>query len=208
MRAGGNDVPVLPIPGRVPRAPLSIVPRKAQGQRRHEQSWAGPHLTGPVACLLAVRFRWQRICLQCRKTWVWSLGGNSPLEKRMATHSSILAWRIPWTEEPGGLPSMGSQKVRHDWETKPSLSLAPEAMAQGQVRDGWVCLEQWTSMQRDGGPFLCPTPHHWRLTWSNLQLIPQDPPSNFSFRDHVSEEKANKKNKQINNKPEQQQPLK
>ena len=39
------------------------------------------------------------------------------LEKKMATHSSILAWRIPWTEEPGGLQSMGSQRVRHDWGT-------------------------------------------------------------------------------------------
>ena len=38
--------------------------------------------------------------------WVWSLGGEDPLEKEMATHSSILAWRIPWTEEPGGLQSM------------------------------------------------------------------------------------------------------
>ena len=43
------------------------------------------------------------------KTWVWSLGLEDPLEKGMATHSSILAWRIPWTEEPGGLQSMGSQ---------------------------------------------------------------------------------------------------
>ena len=41
------------------------------------------------------------------------------LEKEMATHSSILAWRIPWTVEPGGLQSMGSQRVRHDWATKP-----------------------------------------------------------------------------------------
>ena len=45
---------------------------------------------------------------------VLSLGWEDPLEERMATHSSILAWRIPWTEEPGGLPSMGSQRVGHD----------------------------------------------------------------------------------------------
>ena len=43
-----------------------------------------------------------------------SLGQEDPLEKGMATHSSVLAWRIPWTEEPGGLQSMGSQRVRHD----------------------------------------------------------------------------------------------
>ena len=47
---------------------------------------------------------------------------QDPLEKEMATHSSILAWRIPWTKEPGGLQSTGSQRVGHDWET--SLSLA------------------------------------------------------------------------------------
>ena len=45
---------------------------------------------------------------------VQSLGGEDPLEEGMATHSSILAWRIPWTEKPGGLKPMGSQRVRHD----------------------------------------------------------------------------------------------
>ena len=47
-----------------------------------------------------------------RETWVQSLGWEDLLEKEMATHSSILAWEIPWTEEPGGLQSMGSQKSR------------------------------------------------------------------------------------------------
>ena len=46
--------------------------------------------------------------------WVPTLGQEDPLEEGMATHSSILAWRIPWTEEPGGLQSMGSQRVGHD----------------------------------------------------------------------------------------------
>ena len=50
-----------------------------------------------------------------QETWVWSLGQEDPLEKGMATHSSILAWRIPWTEEPGRLQSMGSQTVGHGW---------------------------------------------------------------------------------------------
>ena len=46
-----------------------------------------------------------------QETWVRSLDGEDPLKQEMATHSSILAWRIPWTEEPGGLQSMGSQRV-------------------------------------------------------------------------------------------------
>ena len=48
------------------------------------------------------------------ETWVQSLGQEDSLEKRMVTHSSILAWRIPWTEKPGELQSMGLQRVRHD----------------------------------------------------------------------------------------------
>ena len=49
-----------------------------------------------------------------QETRVRSLGWEDPLEKGMATHSSILTWRIPWTEEPGGLQSMGPQRVRHN----------------------------------------------------------------------------------------------
>ena len=49
-----------------------------------------------------------------RETWVQSLGWEDSLEEGMATHSSILAWRIPWTEEPDGIQSMGSQRVGHD----------------------------------------------------------------------------------------------
>ena len=52
-----------------------------------------------------------------RETQVRSLGWEDPLEKEMATHSSTLAWKIPWTEEPGRLQSMGSQRVRHNWAT-------------------------------------------------------------------------------------------
>ena len=52
------------------------------------------------------------------ETWVQSLGWEDPLEEGMATYSSILAWRIPWRQEPSGLQSMGSQRVRHDGATK------------------------------------------------------------------------------------------
>ena len=52
-----------------------------------------------------------------QETRIWSLGGEDPLEKRMETHSSILAWEIPWTEESGELPSMVSQRVGHNWAT-------------------------------------------------------------------------------------------
>ena len=53
-----------------------------------------------------------------QETWVWSSGQEDPLEEEMATHASILAWRIPWTEEPGGLQATGLQRAGHDWATE------------------------------------------------------------------------------------------
>ena len=53
-----------------------------------------------------------------QETWVRSLGWEDPLEKEMATHASILAWEIPWTEVPGGLQSMSLKRIRHDLVTK------------------------------------------------------------------------------------------
>ena len=62
------------------------------------------------------------------ETWVQSLGWEDPLEKEMAIHSSTIAWKIPWTEEPGRLQSMGSQRVGHDWAT--SLFTFPFLLSQ------------------------------------------------------------------------------
>ena len=56
----------------------------------------------------------KKIHLPMQEMWVQPLGQKDPLEKEMATHSRILAWEIPWTEEPGGLQSMGLQRGRHD----------------------------------------------------------------------------------------------
>ena len=56
--------------------------------------------------------------MQETQMWVRSLGQEDPLEKEMATYSSILAWEVPWTEEPGRLQSMGSQRVGHDLATE------------------------------------------------------------------------------------------
>ena len=67
-----------------------------------------------------------------QETWVRSLGGEDPLQKGMATHASTLAWEILWTEEPGGLQSVGSQKVRHDWMTNAFTFL--------QISDKWTTL--------------------------------------------------------------------
>ena len=73
--------------------------------------FTGVFAGGPWASLVAQRLK--RLP-PMQETWVRSLGREDPLEKEMATHSSILAWRIPWTEELGRLQSTGSQRVGHD----------------------------------------------------------------------------------------------
>ena len=60
--------------------------------------------------------QWQRVCLPMQETGVQSLGLEGPLEEEMATHFSILAWEIPWTEEPGGLQSVGLQESDTTWQ--------------------------------------------------------------------------------------------
>ena len=61
-----------------------------------------------------VKKKKKKIRLPTQKTWVQCLGGEDPLEEDMATHSSNLTWRIPWTEEPGGLQIIGLQRDEHD----------------------------------------------------------------------------------------------
>ena len=73
---------------------------------------------------------------ETEKTWVQSLGQEDPLEESMATHSSTLAWRIPWTEEPGGLQSMGSQKVRHNYSNLACVHKEKERMRERESKRG------------------------------------------------------------------------
>ena len=81
---------------------------------RLEGNYLDDSLDDPMASLLA---QMVNILSATQETWTWILGWEDTLEEEMATHSSILAWRIPWTEEPGGLQSMRLQRVRHDWDT-------------------------------------------------------------------------------------------
>ena len=87
-----------------------------------------------------------------RKTWLWSLGWEDPLENTMATHFSILAWRIPWTEEPGGLQSMGYQRVGHNWATK-----------QIMTEDSWALRAAFASVCCKTARHVASRKHHSRL---------------------------------------------
>ena len=85
---------------------------------------------GDLGSMVAQRLK---CMLAMWETWVQSLDWEDPLEKEMATHSSILAWRILWMEEPGGLQSTGSQRVGHDWATSLSLSRLVIAFLPGRT---------------------------------------------------------------------------
>ena len=71
-----------------------------------------------------------------QETWIQPLGWEEPLEEGMATHSSVLAWRIPWTEEPGGLQSMESQSIGHNSVTKRTRAHARTHTRQELGREG------------------------------------------------------------------------
>ena len=126
-----------------------------------------------------------------RKIWVRSLGWEDPLEKGTATYSSILAWRIPWTEAPGGLQSLGLQRVRHDWVTKhsttqrykswPSSSspqvtnaLTPSRSVPCVLRHSCVCVDGGGSYSTS----VCPRPSHAHVCSACVPfLVPTCPPS-------------------------------
>ena len=107
-----------------------------------------------------------------KETQVQFLSQEDPLEKGMATHSSVLAWRIPWTEEPGRLQCLGSQRVRHDWAT--NTATASQLCLPWQYH-----LEKsWAHCRHNSCGFLAPVNltcflHSWQQTSSWVPLLPQ-----------------------------------
>ena len=130
-----------------------------------------------------------------RDTRVRSLGPECPLQKDVATHSSVLAWRIPWTEEPGELWSMGSQRDRHDWATdtharlwsSPWSGLQP---ASWQFSPAFLVLLNLTGNRGCGCPIPCLAylrvlPQLYRPSGlERMFLLPRylRPPTRFMFR--------------------------
>ena len=112
-----------------PRWPISYLPLQCfpvnTSVRIH-----GNYLVAYVASLVAQTVKRLSIV---RETRVWALGWEDPLEKEMSIYSRTIAWKIPWTEEPGRLQSMGSQRVGHDWAT--SLFTAPWGVSELAFHD-------------------------------------------------------------------------
>ena len=100
---------------------------------------------------------------EIQETWVRSLGWEDPLEEEMAAHSSVLTWRIPWTEEPGGLQSMGSQRVGHNWVTNTHTHTHNLQLPWGFSGKESSCL----CRRREFDPWVRKIP--WRREW---QLTP------------------------------------
>ena len=100
-----------------------------------------------------------------QETQVRSLGREDPLEKEMATHFNIFAWGIPWTEEPGGLQSMGSQRIRHGWAISTTVALSVAQRKTGSSHSAsWLtsAAQRLNSLKREyccsvskSGPTLC-----------------------------------------------------
>ena len=106
-----------------------------------------------------------------QETWVWSLDSEDPLEESMATYFNILAWRIPWKGEPGGLQSIGLHRVRHDWRD----------LARMHANLCWRCSPGPSTYPRSQsvppslcpGWVLCPPPRPFRTDSDmNVQLFP------------------------------------
>ena len=99
--------------------------------------------------------RWlsgKRIRLPTQETQVQPLGWEDLLEKKMASHSNILSWKIPWTEEPDGLQSMGSQRVRHDWVTKHTAQHLPQRTQTKIIPENFLNIknqEKFLKMSRE-----------------------------------------------------------
>ena len=122
-----------------------------------------------------------------QEMWVWSLGEADPLEEGMAPHSSIHAWRILWTEEPGGLQSIGLHRVRHNWKDLASTHLTTrlptkekkkkkrprkvgrkEEKKQGRV-DLVAFVDIWGITTSTMADFKLPMWYYWTQSWGEMQ---------------------------------------
>ena len=112
-----------------------------------------------IPFLFSFAFRLKRLP-PMRETRVQSLGREDPLEKEMAIHSSILAWRIPWTEKPSRLQSTGSQRVGHDWAASPYLLFFSQLFVRPQTTTLPLC-----------------TSFSWGWSWSLPPVQCHEPPS-------------------------------
>ena len=102
--------------------------------------------------------------------WVRSLDQEDSLEEGMATHSSVLAWRIPWTEEPGGLQSMGTPRVRHDWahtHTQSDKELLRTSLVIQRLRIRLPVQGPWVqSLMQEDPTCLRAAKHMWHNCWA------------------------------------------
>ena len=107
------------------------------------------HIYGIEGASLVTRVRKNLPAMQ--EIWVWSLDQEDPLEKGTAIHSSILAWRIPWTEAASRLQSMGWQRIRHDWATNTHTHMVSKKMMNQHEGQQWRCRRREQTCGHRGG---------------------------------------------------------
>ena len=146
----------------------------------HVWSFALIHIKSQMwASLMAQEVNNPLVMQETQKTWVWSLSWDDTLEEGMTTHSSILAWRIPWTEEPGRLSSIGSQS----WTQQYRLSIQHKSQIQARVRivvgfiifRPWPCSCRvytcWFVLDRVLHLYMCFMSSSWVLAWGVGSLV-------------------------------------
>ena len=128
-----------------------------------------------------------------QETWIWSLGQENPLEKETATHSSILAWKMSWMEEPGGLQSTGWQRVGQDWV--PGASVRNSVHGKGHEEQGLTYAKAWSSLRKLPVPeHLTPKPESVLCTHLHLWLYGGLSPITVSLGDGVNVQLQGNKN--------------
>ena len=130
-----------------------------------------PQFTLLIAAFLVAQMVKNADKVYADKTQVWFLGWEIPLEKRMATHTSILAWKIPWTEEPGGLQPMSLQRVGHNWATNTRLTLELHFIAASGRKLTVKSKDESLSGQLSEEPEWTASPTHWRNTWHSVNAV-------------------------------------
>ena len=108
-----------------------------------------------------------------QENWVRSLSREDPLEQEMATHSSTLAWKIPWTEEPGGPQSMGSQRVSHSWATNTHTHRLSYRVKSKSDREGEISYDipyMWNLKRNDTNKLTKQT-HRLKVTYFSNNIV-------------------------------------
>ena len=139
--------------------------------------WEGSTISLYPVWILYVKWEINNLPKIFPGTWVWSLGWEDSLEKGMATHSSILAWRILWIEEPGGLQTIGLQRVEHHWSNWPCthenflMNVDPSSVPRRELTPLDEILRRKISLSGDREAAVCDWLEIMFIIWNGICIV-------------------------------------